>query len=136
MKTVILIRNCALVRTMAIPLPEVFPWIHGARKPVGTLPQTITKGALELKGSSVVDGKTGALIFGNQEGKVFEGPFFKNIVGSQYVGWSVLEFYSFRYRHSPPGKWRAWIDEGRVYLNGVRSGTEDYNRRNGCRRNF
>lgn len=52
-------------------------------------------------------------------------PFFRNVVGPQFDGWSVLEFYSFRYRHSPPGHWRSWIDEGRVHRNGVRAAADD-----------
>lgn len=46
-------------------------------------------------------------------------PTFRNTVGPQYEGWSVLEFYTRRYRHSSPARWEEWIRAGRVTRNGA-----------------
>lgn len=52
-------------------------------------------------------------------------PFFENIVGPQFVGWTVFEFYTKRYGHSPPGAWSRWIEEGRVTRNGEEASAGD-----------
>lgn len=56
-----------------------------------------------------------------REGSPEKGPSYRNVVGPRYAGWSVLEFYSKRYRHSSPERWRQWIREGRVTKNGERA---------------
>jgi 23S rRNA pseudouridine1911/1915/1917 synthase len=52
-------------------------------------------------------------------------PVFRNRVGPQFDGWSVLEFYARRYRHSSHARWSEWIREGRITRNGVVAREDD-----------
>ena len=83
---------------------------------------------MQPKDRKVLDRKTGTLIFRifrGQEGQLQDRPFFRNEVGPQFDGWSVLRFYSSRYRHSPRTRWRSWIEEGRIRLNGKPAHADD-----------
>jgi 23S rRNA pseudouridine1911/1915/1917 synthase len=53
--------------------------------------------------------------------KKMDKPVYRNTVGPQYEGWSVLRFYSERYRHSSFSQWEKWIRGGRVQRNGKKA---------------
>ncbi len=47
-----------------------------------------------------------------------EKPFFKNIIGSRFDGWTVIRFYTEMYPYATRRQWEAWIEAGRIEMCG------------------